>query len=110
MEKKAISGGALLAMLGGTGATAAALGSEDHKTLSGILGAGTGTAGGMLGGLLGVFPSLTLQELSGKVKNTKLKAVLSGLSVPANVGVALAGSAGAGYGTGKLADWLDTLG
>ena len=116
MEKKALNFGQLAAagaLLTGVapGVIAATKGSEDHKTLSGILGAGTGLVGGQLGGALGALPGGVLGGLGiTKVKNPKLQAALMALGVPlsiaGSIGGSLAGSAGAGYGTGKFVDWL----
>ena len=64
------------------GVIAATKGSEDNKTLSGILGAGTGLVGGQLGGLLGMTPAAALGGLWLKAKNPKLKAALMTLGGP----------------------------
>lgn len=113
MEKRAAAlpiAGALLTGVA-PGVIAATKGSEDNKTLSGILGAGTGLVGGQLGGLLGALPGGIMGGLGlTKVKNPKLQAALMALGMPLSaiggIGGALAGSAGAGYGTGKFVDWL----
>lgn len=113
MEKKALgidAVGAIIAAMGGAGAAGAALGSEDHKTLSGILGVGTGLGGGILTNNLVDATADKLYDLAKKVKNPKLKAALTGLVTGTGVVADIAGAAGAGYGTGKLMDWLDKLG
>lgn len=115
MEKR---GATLLAAMLGPGivggAAGAALGSEDHKILSGILGAGPGFVAGFPSSILGGKAISKLYELGLKVKNPKVKAALEAIQVPLGytgiIGGGLAGSAGAGYGTGKLVDWLDKLG
>ena len=115
MEKQAINLGQLIAagaLLTGVapGVISATKGSEDHKTLSGILGAGTGLVGGQLGGSLGALPGGVLGGLGLTAKNPKVQATLMALGIPlsmaGSIGGALAGSAGAGYGTGKFVDWL----
>ena len=116
MEKKALNLGQLAAvgaLLTGVapGVIAATKGSEDNKTLSGILGAGTGLVGGQLGGTLGALPGGIMGGLGiTKVKNPKLQAALMALGMPlaaiGGIGGSLAGSAGAGYSTGKFVDWL----
>lgn len=109
MEKQAFDAAeaaAAAALLPGVGATAAALGSKDHKTLSGILGAGTGTVGGVLAGILGHKAANKLYPLIEKVKNHKLQAALTALVPVGAIGGVLAGSTGAGYGTGKFVDWI----
>ena len=113
MEKKAAALPIAGALLSGVapGVIAATKGSEDNKTLSGILGAGTGFVGGQLGGFLGALPGGVMGGLGlTKVQNPKLKAALMTLGMPLSlaggVGGALAGSIGSGYGTGKFVDWL----
>ena len=94
------------AVFGGAGATGAAMGSEDHKTLSGILGAGAGALAGYPAHALAWTAQEKLSNLIEKVKNPKLQAALASLNGIATFSGALAGSAGAGYGTGKFVDWL----
>ena len=109
MEKKALgidAVGALIAAMGGAGAAGAAIGSEDHKTLSGILGVGTGFGGGILTNNLIDATTEKLYSSVKKVKNPKLKAALAGLANATIAATDIAGSAGAGYGTGKFVDWL----
>lgn len=90
----------------GAGTAAAALGSKDHKTLSGILGTGTGLIGGKLAEPLIDVSKYKLLDLAEKVKNPKLKAVLLGLAPVTDVVGKSSVAAGAGYGTGKFVDWL----
>ena len=109
MEKRAFTAAELAAaaaLLPGAGATAAALGSKDHKTLSGILGAGVGAVTGYPGHVLSFTAMEKLNNLADKVKNPKLKAVLEVLSPVAALAAKTGAPAGAGYGTGKLVDWI----
>ena len=105
MEKQAYTL-PVAAVLGGVGAAGAALGSEDHKILSGILGAGAGAGSGYLGHVLSLTAMKKLENLAAKVKNPKLQMALQGLVPITYLAGKTAVPAGAGYGTGKLVDWI----